>query len=208
MEVVISEKTRHNVYHRPECVCVSRMDKKNQKIMSREQALYGGYRACKCCGNGQFDCSGIFRESPRFEEWEEEYHMSIDYIRWNQVLYVRTQSGCWRISRRANTGFYDLFHMNNCKSNYDPKMTLFQVRGRQYHRQSDVKPSKTIHKLLVYIHNHDKAKLIIMEDYRKLPRRTAKQKKYYKQAQRADRRKSVRRVYDIFEKLEQEAMYL
>ena len=200
MEVIVSEKSRYHVYHRPECVCVTRMAKKNQKIMSRQQAEDNGYHACRCCGGGKYDGSWFSSESARFEEWEEEYHMSIDYASRNQVIYVRTDIGCWRISRRANTGYYDLFHRNN----YNSTMMLCQAKAGGYHRQGDVKPSETIHKLLVYIYNHDKAKVIIMDDYRKLPRRTARQRKYYKQAQRADRRKSIRRVYNIFDQLERE----
>ena len=39
-------------------------------------------------------------------------------------------------------------------------------------------------------------------DYRKLPNRTKKQKKYYKQAQKQVRRKAIRKINKLFAKLE------
>lgn len=206
MEVIVSKKTRYQVYHRPECVCLSRMDKENRQVMSRQEAEATGYHTCRCCGSGKYDGTWFTPESARFTEWEEKYHISIDFMTRNQVIYVRTNIGCWRISRSSSTGYYILFHMNNCKNNYDRQMPLSQVKGRPYHRQGDVKPSETIHKLLVYIYNHDKAKVTIMDDYRKLPRNTTKQRKYYRQAKNAERRKSIKKVYAIFEELEQQGV--
>lgn len=58
-------------------------------------------------------------------------------------------------------------------------------------------------KLFDYAIAHDKAKIIMMDDYRKLPQATHKQKKYYKQAKNKERRKQVRNIFALFDKLEQ-----
>lgn len=54
-----------------------------------------------------------------------------------------------------------------------------------------------------YIIAHDRAKITIMDDYRKLPKCTKKQKKYYKAAKRSDKKQAMRRLDSIFAALEQ-----
>ena len=79
------------------------------------------------------------------------------------------------------------------------------VRGA-YHRQGDVKPAESLAKLIRYIADHDKAKRIIMDDYRKLPRATKRQKKYYQQAEKKARRwqqgKTGKRIEELFREIE------
>lgn len=41
-------------------------------------------------------------------------------------------------------------------------------------------------------------------DYRNLPKQTKRQKKYYNQTKRRERKKSTRRVLELFEKIEHE----
>lgn len=53
-----------------------------------------------------------------------------------------------------------------------------------------------------YIVAHDRAKLTIADDYRKLPKRTNRQKKYYQLAERKDARKKMRRLDSIFAAIE------
>ena len=48
---------------------------------------------------------------------------------------------------------------------------------------------------------HDRAKRIILEDYKKLPQRTKKQKKYYKKAEQRARRLQIRRVDMLLDSL-------
>ena len=74
---------------------------------------------------------------------------------------------------------YLLYHKNT----YNNQMPFDQAMRGDYHRQRDVKPTLSLHKLINYIAAHDKAKIAIMEDYRKLPKSTAKQRKYYRQAE-------------------------
>ena len=66
-----------------------------------------------------------------------------------------------------------------------------------------VKATESMEKIVEYIIAHDRAKITIMDDYRKLPKSTKKQKKYYKAAERKDRRNAMRRLDSIFASLEQ-----
>ena len=72
-----------------------------------------------------------------------------------------------------------------------------------FHRQMDVKAVESMEKIVDYIVAHDRAKVTIMNDYRKLPRSTKKQKRYYEAAKRKDSRNAARRIDDIFAALEQ-----
>ena len=62
------------------------------------------------------------------------------------------------------------------------------------HRQRDMKSTASFEKILNYVIAHDKAKVIIQNDYRKLPQSTKKQKKYYEIAKRKEQRREIRRV--------------
>lgn len=87
-------------------------------------------------------------------------------------------------------------------------MSFMQIVSGEYHRQGDVKPSLSIYRLIHYIVAHDRAKLIIMDDYRKLPRTTANQRKYYRKAEqkakRLERKQSYIRIENLFKRIEEE----
>ena len=83
-----------------------------------------------------------------------------------------------------------------------------QATHGAYHRQTDVKPEESMQKLINYIVAHDKAKRIIREDYRNLPKSTSRQRKYYRQAQNKIRRRNTRqarqRMDELFRNIENE----
>ena len=55
-----------------------------------------------------------------------------------------------------------------------------------------------------YIRANNKDKDVIQDDYHTLPRRTKKQKKYYKQADRKEKREAVKRMDTLFAMLERQ----
>ena len=57
-------------------------------------------------------------------------------------------------------------------------------------------------KQALQIEKYAAAKKVEQIDYKNLPQRTKKQKKYYRQAENRARRKSVSRVLDLFAELE------
>ena len=66
-----------------------------------------------------------------------------------------------------------------------------------------MKQTDSLVKLVEYIDAHDKAKVVIQDDYHNLPRRT-KKKKYYKQAERKVKREAVKRMDTLFAMLERQ----
>ena len=71
----------------------------------------------------------------------------------------------------------------------------------EYHRQTDVPMDESLLKLVYYIEEHDWAKRIIIEDYKKLPQRTKKQRKYYKRAEQKARKMQIQRVDMLLDSL-------
>ena len=73
-----------------------------------------------------------------------------------------------------------------------------------FHRQVDMSTTKKLGYILKYIVDHDKAKAIMEDDWRKLPKSTKQQRRYYRQAKKRERKKSIQRVDEIFRQLENE----
>ena len=174
MDVVVSmmPSKRRKVYHRPNCVYVEKMKPGNRMMISEKLAISKRFCRCKYCGG----LRGEVRTKEMIETWEKEYKLSINYVKKTDTLYVRTTIGCWKIFLKKEIDQYLLYHKNT----YNNQMPFDQAMRGDYHRQRDVKPTLSLHKLINYIAAHDKAKIAIMEDYRKLPKSTAKQRKYYR----------------------------
>ena len=93
----------------------------------------------------------------------------------NHVLYVRTDVGCWKMIYSMSEQRFLLYHKNYMQG----VLSLDEVEEGAYHRQRDVPFSKSIEKYLFYISKHDAARKIEMIDYRLLPNRTKKEKRYF-----------------------------
>lgn len=200
MNVVVSMMAPEGkkVYHRQDCMYVKRMKPQNRMILPRKQAEEHGCRCCSYCGGLQ----GEMRQSGQIQAWKRDYQVSLDYVKKTDTLYVRTDMGCWKIFCERGGNRYLLWHRNT----YDSSMLLEQAVRGAYHRQGDVKPAESLAKLIRYIADHDKAKRIIMDDYRKLPRATKRQKKYYRQAEKRARRWQQgtigKRMEELFQEIE------
>ena len=80
------------------------------------------------------------RRTEQLHAWECEYRMSLDYVEKTDTLYVRTDTGCWKIFSRRGEDLYLLYHRNT----YGRSMTPEQVIQGAYHRQGDVKQRKPL----------------------------------------------------------------
>lgn len=163
MNVVVSMMAPEGrkVYHRSDCMYVKRMKPRNRMNLPRKQAVEHGCCCCRYCGGLQ----GEMRRTEQLQAWEREYQVSLDYVKKTGTLYVRTDTGCWKIFCMRGEDLYLLYHRNT----YDSSMTLEKAIQGAYHRQGDVKLAETLMKLMRYIADHDRAKRIIQDDYRKLP---------------------------------------
>ena len=189
--ITMAANTKHPVYHTEVCPYAKRIRYKNKMILADNSPDFNNYRPCVCC----------MSDDRYLRFWANDMknvHKTVGVKQiGNYALYVKTNAGFWKIHVDENKQFV-LFHRNK----YDQDMTMKELIVGDYHRQKDVSRTYSLDKIFRYIKEHDKAKLIMDEDYRKLPTKTKKQKKYYKSAERRDKRKQVRNVFSLFDQLE------
>ena len=124
--------------------------------------------------------------------------MQITYKKEVDTMYIRTNIGFWKIYLKKEIGKYLLYHRNK----YFSDMEFKQAAAGEFHRQTDEKPTESLAALIDYIGAHDRAKVTIQEDYRKLPQQTKKQKKYYKAAEKKAKAKEHERIDELFAMIE------
>ena len=199
MLVVASRKIdkKHRIYHRYGCIYARRIKLSNRKEMSIEVAERKHYHACKYCAGLRGD---VNVHKATFDDLSKKKNMNFTYCKERDILYIQTKIGFWKLFMKEESGEYLLYHRNT----YTAGMHFKEAVYGAFHRQTDVKATESMEKIVNYIIAHDRAKITIMDDYRKLPRHTKKQKKYYKAAERKDRRNAIRRLDSIFAALEQE----
>lgn len=191
-----SHKKGELIYHKPGCFYANRI-KPERKMSLAWKDLWGvNARPCRYCGGVR----GELRMNTSIAGLRRQQDISIDYEKRTDAAYARTDIGCWKICVWKKTDMYALWHRNV----YDGDMSLEQAAAGAFHRQMDVKPTSSIDKLINYITAHDKAKKIIREDYRKLPQHTARQKMYYRQAERRAKRAARHRVDVLFNLIEKQ----
>jgi hypothetical protein len=78
-----------------------------------------------------------------------------------------------------------------------------EAKTAHYHVQRDVVKNQSPYNHLEYIVRHDEAKKLMQVSYKKLPKVTKQQKKYYRQAENREKRNSIKRVWNLFAKLEE-----
>ena len=200
MRVVASSaiNKNHRIYHRYGCKYASRIKYDNRLEMSYEQASKKHYKACKCC-SGFKGLLNVYKKS--FEEFAVKNNISFTYNEEQNSLFVKTEMGFWKIYNPLDYSYsrsYILYHRNSSS----PNMTVEQGIKGAFHRQSDVKVTTSLDAIVKYIVRHDRAKVVMMNDYRKLPKDNKKQKQYYRIAEKKDRKKKMKNLYSIFEALE------
>ena len=196
MKVQISANSRRKVYHLSGCRYARNIGQANRQDMAMGQAAALGYRGCRCCCTVKARVRSITNS---LELAGRGRRMELTFNRNGDTLFMRTERGLWKTYWKENCGLL-LYHLNR----FDPQRSTKQLSWGDFHRQNDVKATPYIENILSYVEDHDRAKGIIAEDYRRLPQQTRRQRKYYRQAERRERRNQVRRVWDIFEALERE----
>lgn len=193
MQVIVSigNDKRHRVYHKFGCIYEKRIKNRNRMQMDSEQAIKRHYKECKYCAGLAGD---VKVHKDRFARLSVNNDADITYQKNTGTMYIQTGVGFWKVYEQATTGNYLLFHRNS----YNPNMSYVAATHGDYHRQAEVKQTDSIDRIVNYVVKHDKAKKIILDDYRKLPQRTRKQKMYYKVAERKAKRKEMQRLDYLF----------
>jgi len=197
--VYASMKSKKKLYHMEWCPCVKRIDKRFlRKMKTYDIAKEQGYSECAYCGGTHGAYKAILRNPMMFGRIRKSFWFTYDWK--DRALCVRTSSGFWKIIKGDMDGLYRLYHLN--RGSYDPAKTDYELMHGTFHRQKDVHPAENLERFMPYIYEHDKAKIIMDQDWRKLPKKTKKQKKYYRQAEKRASRNKKRRLDEIFDKIE------
>ena len=199
MLVVIStrgtKKNKYRVYHKLGCMYAKQIKGSNRLELDEHVAEKKHMKECKYCAGLRGD---VRSRKSTIAKWEEKYQIKFDYDKTTDTLYIATEIGFWKVFRKEYSEKYYLYHRNE----YTKDMNLATAKRGEFHRQNDLKLTASLDKIVDYIVSHDRAKVIIMDDYRKLPRTTKKQKYYYQAAARKKRKQDKRRVFDLFAALE------
>ena len=159
--------------------------------MSLKGAERKRYHACRYCSGLRGD---VNVHKAVFVTWTKKKNIQFNYHKPSNTLYIQTEVGFWKVFQKDKLSEYLLYHRNA----YSVGMAFSEAIHGEFHRQSEVKATESLDKLVEYIIAHDRAKGIIMNDYRKLPNRTKKQKKYYRATERRDRRQTMRRLDSLW----------
>lgn len=199
MLVVGSSETpkRERVYHKMNCMYARRIKIDNRIKMSISQAENRQFCECKYCAGLKGD---VRTQAKQIQFWENKHNIKFIYQDNCDTLYIQTEIGFWKVYTNEENGKYLLYHCNV----YNKDTSFVEASHGDFHRQSDMKATESLEKLIEYIVAHDKAKVIMMDDYHKLPRHSKKQKKYYKQAERRAKVQATRRLDSIFAMLEKQ----
>ena len=196
--MVISKKSDQMIYHEETCPYAKRIRKKYRRHISEVTAKEQGYHPCSYCG-GLHGMYLKFRDNPNYFQIQQK-GLSVSYDRVDRGLCFRTPNGFWKVLIRGPVETFKLWHLNH--GHFDPELPDKILMRRTFHRQMDVKETTNMGRIIQYISDHDRAKRIIDDDWKKLPKSTPKQKKYYKQAKKRAKRKENKRIDELFEKLE------
>ncbi len=192
MKVIVSDASRKMVYHRGGCIYAARIKSAHRMTLKMNDAVRHGYHECSCCSG----MKGAVRVSRKaLNQVGQDIAFEYLYDDKSDTLFIRTEFGFWKIYQKES-GFV-LYHC----SRYDRTKTFEALMHDVFHRQSDVPAYESLLKHVNYIVEHDRAKRIILEDYKKLPQRTKKQKKYYKKAEQRARRLQIMRVDMLLDSL-------
>lgn len=196
MLVVASSEAlkRNRICHKMECMYAQRIKPDNWITMSLTQAGKRNFYECKYCAGLRGDVR--IRESQL--DYYEKRGVKCTYLEKRDTLYMQTNVGFWKVFQDTKDGRYVLYHRNK----YNPVMEFEYATHGEFHRQHDMKRTESLVKIIEYVLAHDEAKVIMMDDYKKLPRQTKKQKKYYKQAKHRERSRQIRNVDALFAQLE------
>lgn len=177
-------------YHEGWCPYVRRMKKRN--LIQEKAARERGMCECKFCRSAK---GLVYRYRYLLLGEMECYYDKVD-----DAVCFKTDAGFWKLIWMDDETWH-LFHLNHgC---FWKERPVEHMMRRSFHRQVDVPPSTSIAKIVNYIREHDKNLVLTDGDYRKMPRATKKQQKYYKKAKKKARKKSVQNVYKILDELNQ-----
>lgn len=190
---VVVSRTSKQAFHENYCPYVRRIHKKNRIFISDFEAERLGYHECLFCRTAK----GIVYKYRNHCEFEVGY----DPI--DEAVCFRSPVGFWKLIWSSEVEGWKLFHLNHCE--FKSEASMKELMRGHFHHQWDVSPTASITKIIAYIKHHDTDYAKYGNDYHKMPTQTAQQKKYRKHAKNRAKKKSIRNVYKILDKIKMEA---
>ncbi len=120
-------------------------------------------------------------------------------------ILVSTDLGFWKIVKNRSREGFKLLHHNYLKGLGVLDEENKWMRHLEYfHVQRDKQEFSSVHGALCYIERHDKSRKNELEGVHQMPTHTKNQRKWKRHAQNRQRKREVRRVYDLFDMLARE----
>lgn len=195
MEVIVDKNNQ--ICHKPDCSTIQFIEEEYKENMTLKEAENYHYNKCKTClGFGEY----IKSQKSYFPSWEQKYHIQIFFNELERFIFVKTNISFWKIYLNYDFNKLQLFHLSELSEEISfHEMSLDELKNAKFHRQMDVRPTDSLGKIINYIGEHDKAKQIIADNYKKLPTNTKRRKKYFKRAERREKWKEMQRLDKLFE---------
>ena len=191
MSVVYMSRKAGKVFHELWCPYIARLDRSEYITIDEGKAVHDGYCPCKFCRS----VKGYVYKYKDLEGGEVSYDPVDD------ALCVKTNVGFWKVLWSESSLEWRLFHMNHAGwKGFDANKPAKELMRGSFHRQEDMKTSRSLTRILEYIIRHDKDYYWVkIHGVDKLPRKTKKQKKYYKRVKKIQQKDAVRRVYELLD---------
>lgn len=190
--VVISMEGKTKIYHSCRCRYVRNILPENKMKLTKDEARRQGYRICRCCNSMNYHVSF---EKGVIDFYNRERDMTTKYI--DGIMYVKTPISCWKIVYSRKKEQLALYHRNSS----DKEIDFDHPEYEEYHRQQDFFYANSIQTYLNYIFEHDKFRAAQQSGQQNI---VYSNKKYRKIAERSKRKKSLRKVYNLFAMLERQ----
>lgn len=185
---------KEKLFHYPDCQYAKKIKPDNTLYFeNKDEARDLGYKHCPHCS--------------RLIKYYNEKKKEIDrfLLRNNMSMYIEDDSmyidnitSAWKITVESEGPALVLYHANT--ENYSK---LEKVNGKiihHYHLQK-YKDTRNILTMLEYIIDHDEWKMKHSKDYENLSRCNKKQKKNYNKAKRNAKKRDIKTVYNLIEKV-------
>lgn len=186
-EVVVA-RTGKKVFHEKFCPYVHRINPKNRLFLDESQAVSQHYRECAFC-----------RSSKGLAFKYRKLGMDAFYDAIDNAVCFRTEVGFWKAVWFDTSQAWRLFHLN--AGEFSATASAKVLMRRSFHRQGDVPSTTSLGKIVHYIRRHDGDLILYSDDYHNLPKTTKQQKKFYNRAKKRAKKKSIRNVYKILDKI-------
>ncbi|MGF7012300.1 hypothetical protein M2145_001008 [Lachnospiraceae bacterium PF1-21] len=199
-----SKRSKRKVFHYQGCPYEKRLSPANTVYFHTDtDAVDAGYTSCKCCSRMR----KLFKtEKEKINRIVATSKLRIRLL--GEELYIETPVASWKLvlerQKQGRPKKLVLYHNNSAV--YRRLPTENGLARHNYHLQTDVSKS-TISEYLTYITRHDDWRLEILDDYKKMPNRTRKQKNNYNRRKKRAKKEAVHYVCNLIEKLQAEEKF-